>query len=167
MEILLLCVLALHSICQPYIKRAHNIIDTLLLTDLAIINAISFINYYRVINYGERKYKRNNVSAAIQLVLVYLPVVILTVYILIMLCNSYLHPSQKQTSSSDGSPTSTSSRSKLQKLRSIVSSSGDIHSYDEEELPHRLIAPDSEYRCFEDSDKTLSTPRETVFNPTY
>ena len=104
MEILLLCVLALHSICQPYIKKAHNIIDTLLFTDLAVINAISFANYYRVRSYGERLHTMNTMSAAIQLVLVYLPMVILIVYmyLLVILCNCYLHQSQMKRRFSEG-----------------------------------------------------------------
>ena len=61
LEILLLIVIALHAIFQPYISRVHNVTDTLLFVDLAIINAISFANYYRSRNHGDRvKYKTKN-----------------------------------------------------------------------------------------------------------
>ena len=165
-EILLLCVLALHAICQPYIKRAHNIIDTLLFTNLAIINAISFVNYYIVRNYGEKKYqqKKIRVSTSIQLVLIYTPAVIMLGYVII---KCYLLNGYKKAKSSDSEETRAHSHShKLHKLISIVSN---ISVDNEEELPHRLIASDSEYRNFEDSDHTLSTRRdlETSLIPTY
>ena len=54
-EILLVSILAWHAVCQPYVNRAHNIIDNLLLFNLAIINTISFGNYYRSLNYGQRR----------------------------------------------------------------------------------------------------------------
>ena len=82
LEILLLIILALHAICQPYIKRTHNIIDTLLITDLAIINAMSCM-YYSVHNYGEKQNKFRNALASAQLVLIYLPVTTMAVYVFI------------------------------------------------------------------------------------
>ena len=48
----LILVLALHAICQPYKKRKHNIIDALLFTNLAVINAITLFNYTRKDNMG-------------------------------------------------------------------------------------------------------------------
>ena len=156
-EVLLLCVLALHAICQPYGERAHNIIDTLLFTNLAIINTISFANYYIVRNYGEIKYQQRKirVSTSIQLVLIYMPVTIMLGY-LVVKCY-LLH---KQEGSSEESHSHTHSH-RLHKLISVVSNASvDI----EEELPHRLIASNSEYRNFEDSDYMLSSQREI---PTY
>ena len=44
-QLLLIIAMALHAVFQPYKERAHNIIDGLLLTNLAIINAISLYNY--------------------------------------------------------------------------------------------------------------------------
>ena len=45
LSIHLLVLLVLHAICQPYKKRIHNIVDTLLLVDLAAINAITTYNF--------------------------------------------------------------------------------------------------------------------------
>ena len=162
-EILLLCILALHAICQPYSKRAHNITDTLLFTNLAIINAISFANYYIVRNYGEIKYQQRKIrtSTSIQLLLIYIPVMIMLGYVII---KCYLFISgHKQAGSSKKSHAQIRSH-KLHKLISVVSN---VSVDDEEELPHRLTASESEYRNFEDSDYTLSVQRETEFIPTY
>jgi hypothetical protein len=158
--ILLLCVLALHAICQPYSKRAHNIIDTLLLTNLAVINAISFANYYIVRNNGEKDYQQReiSVSTSIQLVLIYIPVMIMLGY---MIIKCYLFISDRKQAGESKAQTGSH---KLHKLISIVSN---ISVDDEEELPHRLTASESEYRNFEDSDYALSVQRETEFIPTY
>lgn len=44
LEIQLVIMFTLHAICQPYKKRLHNVIDTLLFCNLAIINAIIYYN---------------------------------------------------------------------------------------------------------------------------
>ena len=153
-EILLLIILSLHAVCQPYIDKVHNIIDTMLFTNLAIINAISFANYHRVRNYYRNKiyYSQTmNLSIAIQLVLIYLPVKIMVIYVII---KCYRFKYQKQ----DGSHTTFK---KLQRLRSLVSTDTDN---DEEELPYRLIASFSEYRSFNENDSNFSTMRDTELN---
>ena len=82
---ILLFMLTLHTICQPYIKRAHNIIDALLFANLVLINSLSLFNYHK--SRSERKQYRATVSAAIvQLVLIYLPLIIMGVYLLLILC---------------------------------------------------------------------------------
>ena len=161
--ILLLCILALHAICQPYSNKAHNIIDTLLFTNLAIINAISFANYYIIRNNGEKSYQQReiNVSTSIQLVLIYLPVMIMLGYVGI---KCYLFINGRKQAGSHGESHAQTGSHKLHKLISIVSN---ISVPDEEELPHRLTASESEYRNFEDSNYTLSVQRETEFIPTY
>ena len=163
-EILLLFMLALHAVCQPYSKRVHNIIDTLLFTNLAIINAISFANYYIVRNTGEIRYQQRKitVSTSIQLILIYIPVMIMLGCVSIK-CYSFISARCKQTRSSEALHAQAHSH-KLHKLISVVSN---VSIDNEEELPHRLIASGSEYRNFEDSDHTLSVQRETEFIPTY
>ena len=130
-EILLICMLALHAICQPYVKRVHNTIDTLLFTNMAIINAISFGNYYRFRNYGNKLNEMNNALATVQLVLIYLPVVI---YITVMVWQNCLnHPPF---------------RDKIQKLKlsKIFSSASSIHSVNQEVAFDDFITSNSEYR---------------------
>ena len=159
-EILLLIVLSLHAVCQPYIDRLHNITDTMLFTNLAIINAISFVNYYRIRNYGDKLHYRRtmNLSIAIQLVLIYLPVTIMVIYVIV---KCYRFKYQKREINSDESNTTFH---KLQRLRSLVSTDRDNN---EEELPHRLIASLSEYRSFDESESTFSIVRNTEFDSTY
>ena len=152
-EILLLCILALHAICQPYIKRAHNIIDTLLFTDLAIINAISIANYCRNQNYVVNL-PLITVSSIVQLVLIYLPLFVMSVYTLIRLCKQSI-----LCVSSDEALIHSSSSNKIFKLRSLMhftgSSRGECGSNEGSELPHRLVA-DTDYRNFEDSGSNAS-----------
>lgn len=70
----LLFILTLHTICQPYIKRAHNIIDALLIAHLVINNSLSLYNYHK--SHNRRVQYGATVSPAIvQLVLIYLPLV--------------------------------------------------------------------------------------------
>ena len=79
----LLLILVLHTICQPYIQRAHNIIDTLLFSNLILINLLSFFNYYT----QWRILRTSGISVSpviIQLVLIYLPLIVMGGYILVM-----------------------------------------------------------------------------------
>ncbi len=80
----LLFILTLHTICQPYTKKAHNVIDTLLFMNLILINSLSFFNYYKShTQWGIRK--GATVSPAIvQLVLIYLPLMVVGVYVLVI-----------------------------------------------------------------------------------
>ena len=77
-------ILMLHTICQPYIKRAHNIIDALLFSNLILINFLLFFNYHK-----SRSQKPNfdaiRSSAIVQLMLVYLPLVVVGIYVLMCL----------------------------------------------------------------------------------
>ena len=79
---LLLVILTVHAMCQPYIKRAHNIVDTLLLADLVIINSLSFINYYQ----SQTQWDSGKVAVApaiVQLILIYLPLMVMAVYVIL------------------------------------------------------------------------------------
>ena len=78
--------LMMHAICQPYIKRVHNVIDALLFTNLLLITILSSLNYQT--SHGHKKIMRNCVipTSIIQLVLIYLPLMVMGVYILLALC---------------------------------------------------------------------------------
>ena len=43
-EVQLVVMLTLHALCQPYKEHLHNVIDTLLFCNLAVINAITYYN---------------------------------------------------------------------------------------------------------------------------
>ena len=159
-EILLLCVLALHAICQPYTRRVHNIVDTLLFTDLAIINAISIANYYRNQNHVVNL-SLVDVYFVIQLVLIYLPFCVMMVYILVQVCKrSTLCVRYNEALIRSISSTN------VFKLRLLMHfnrrSSGDCDSNDDDEFPHRLVA-DADYASYEDSEADPSISREANY----
>ena len=79
-EVVFLVTLALHAIAQPYQKRWHNIVDTLLLVDLAIINALSLFIYTTATDGSENK--AIHIASVLQVVLIYLPLLCLAGYVL-------------------------------------------------------------------------------------
>ena len=80
-ELQLILVLAVHAIFQPYKKKIHNIIDTLLFTNLAIINSITLYNFAEV-NVISRKLSRALVIAMllVQAVLILLPFLAIIIF---------------------------------------------------------------------------------------
>ena len=161
-EIFIVVMLVLHALFQPYASRIHNIIDTLLFGNLALINAFTFAHYYKFRTRSRRQVavEYTKVSAAFQLALIYLPLLIMAAYVIVLICqNIYRHFDKKNAEWMTSIP--------LQKLKSSFSK-GD--SSDEEELPHRLIAGAADYECFEDTDRiTYATKEEAVIDhsPTY
>ena len=75
-------ILTLHTVCQPYIKRTHNIIDALLLCNLVFINFLSLFNFYRSNN---PKIPNSAIipSGAVQMLLIYIPALVMTVFMLV------------------------------------------------------------------------------------
>ena len=71
----LIFILVFHSICCPYKRKWHNVLDALLFANLALINAISFFNYVS----GNKS--DLTTLAGIQCGLVLLPLVYLVIYI--------------------------------------------------------------------------------------
>ena len=78
----IIVIFMLHALCQPYAKRVHNIIDTLLFADLALINIITFAHYYVLRTALDRHEAMNyiNTTMIIQLVLIYLPLLVMMGY---------------------------------------------------------------------------------------
>ena len=150
---MLVLILALHTISQPYIKRAHNIIDALLLTNLVLINGFSFFNYYRTrLNETIKHYSYGSAVefARLQLVLIYLPLIAMGLYILI----AFLKYLRKK--GCKGQRPTILAPKRARKLRELVQSinnlDDDNEQDNEEELPHRLLAGEIDYAYFEDSD---------------
>lgn len=127
---ILICILILHSIFQPYIKRAHNVIDTLLFANLLIINFLSFVNYYR----SQQKLPHYNGSitapAIAQLVLIYAPLAVLGACLLVFLCRGALMRGCRWQCIDD--------HNKLRNLVKYMNTKRGGQS-DEEELPYRLL----------------------------
>ena len=82
-ELELILILMLHAVAQPYKKRWHNIVDTLIFSDLAIINGLTLFNYVKVTTGKEEKESIESVIAttsSIQLILILLPLVYMVIY---------------------------------------------------------------------------------------
>ena len=73
-EILLIIMLTLHAVVKPYEQKWHNLVDVLLLADLALINGLTIYNYFYSTQANVRTdYRRIDASASIQIILIYLP----------------------------------------------------------------------------------------------
>ena len=72
-QLMLIAALALHAVFQPHKKREHNIIDALLFTNLAIINAITLYNYVRKDYIMESSAQGVTIMALVQAFLIFLP----------------------------------------------------------------------------------------------
>jgi hypothetical protein len=78
----LVFILTLHTIFQPYVKRAHNIINALLLCNLVFINFLSLLNFHRSNN---PRIPNSAIipSGAVQIAIIYTPALVMTIYMLI------------------------------------------------------------------------------------
>ena len=80
----LVIILTIHTICQPYIKRLHNVVDALFLCNLALINLISLFNFH----YSNNPVLPNRQilhTIIAQTVLIYLPAIAVTLYVIIVI----------------------------------------------------------------------------------
>ena len=82
LELILVTILVIHAIAQPYNSKKHNILDALFFFNLAVINGITVYNYQYA--RGD-EYDRYGVDAFvyIQIVLVYLPLAYFLIYVTI------------------------------------------------------------------------------------
>ena len=145
----LVFILTLHTICQPYIKRAHNIIDTLLFSNLILINCLLFFNYHNSHN-QKPQYTAVSSAAVVQLVLICLPMMVMYVYLLVILCNQiFKHICGRKSQAIFTSRT--------RKLVQVVSARDERSDLNMEDFTHdRLVDEDAEYRstynCFEEEE---------------
>ena len=166
-EICLILILALHALFQPYQKQVHNVIDTLLFTNLLLINSITCIHYYLFQSQENRHTVKEKIvdTAAVQLTLIYLPLFIVTLYLLVIGSkHTYrFYRRRNGNQSAFGKEIEQPMMYKLRRLRatvqSISSMNGDIRM-DDEELPHRFIAGEVGYECFEDTDYAGEMPTD-------
>ena len=144
LEAIIIIMLVLHALCHPYALKGHNMVDTLLFADLALINAITFLHYYSFHSNLESLIKKEFIIAIniIQLVLIYLPFLTMTVYMLVLVCRLGCRQSENQSNSH------ISTNIPLGKLRDLVISISRQDSANEEEFPHRLITNDIGYEHF-------------------
>ena len=80
--IMLLVMFTVHAVFQPYLRRSHNIIDALLFCNLLLVNSLSQYTY--LMSSAPKlslKSSQFMLIAIVQLVLIYLPGTILTLYV--------------------------------------------------------------------------------------
>ena len=90
-ELLLLLMLMVHALCQPYRSRWHNILDTIILADLGLINMLTAVHYYASRVDSGQLYQRNiEKSGSLQVVLMYLPFTYFISYVLIQVAKKLI-----------------------------------------------------------------------------
>ena len=148
-EALFVTIALLHTIFQPYAQKWHNVVDALLFANLALINVITFSHYFLFRTNVGRQAVIDLITplVSIQLVLVYLPFLVMTLYVLMLTCR-FIICSKKSTQIVPPSKIK-SMNACFRKLKELVHSNSREES---EALPHRMIAGDVNYECFEDTD---------------
>ena len=74
-------IFAVHALCQPYRKRWHNILDSLLFLNLSLINLITLFNFQVSRTAADREYiPYIKLSSVVQIILLFLPLVYISVY---------------------------------------------------------------------------------------
>ena len=108
----LIVALVLHAVFQPYKKRKHNIIDAVLISNLAIINGITLYNYAEE-TYDEKyeSVKFITTASIIQTMLIFLPLIYLTCLILRWVGTEIMKWKKRQSDGED--------QENLPKLRSL------------------------------------------------
>ena len=79
LELVLVIIIVIHALAQPYNNRKHNVLDTLLFFNLAVINGITLYNYHYTKHYEQYKYGIHALIH-IQLALAYVPLVCFIIY---------------------------------------------------------------------------------------
>ena len=79
LEMQLILMLTLQATTYAYRKRSHNILDTLLFADLAIINALTMFNYKLTIS--DDNLLAINILSGIQVFLIMLPLLYILCFI--------------------------------------------------------------------------------------
>ncbi len=73
--LILLLILGIHSAAQPYKQRTHNIIDSLLFLNLAIINGLTVLEMKLAHMIAKQHGSFLKIVAYIQVLLIYIPIV--------------------------------------------------------------------------------------------
>ena len=160
-EIFLILILAIHAFSQPYMNRVHNMVDTILFTDLLLINSITCIHYF-LFQTQEIKYtvKKNVVSAKIQATLIYLPFVAMVIYILLLgakhIYNFWYTKYRREDRLVElNVPAPKTLQGRLRAAVHSTMFSNDDRN--EQELPYRLFTDNTTDKHVEDSDSNKET----------
>ena len=136
----LVFMLALHAICQPYIKRAHNVIDTILLCNLTFIASLTFYNYFRSYVQIRARQGAKVPPAVVQLILIYAPLFCMGIYIVVMLCRFV---SADKCGYKNPLSSSNNTMTLKEFIRNISTQDDDTDSIDEE-LTHDQLMDDED-----------------------
>ena len=144
-----LFLLTVHTICQPYIKREHNIIDTLIFAALVLITFLSFFNYHRSRGQNEAKREAIVIPSIVQLMLIYLPVIVVGMHILKHLCKNFAISGCKTLLADFFTIIIPKRASRLRELVQTISVENDSTDTNEEELIHeRLLDKAADYHKY-------------------
>ena len=173
-EILLVLMLVIHALFQPYQKRAHNVVDTLLFMNLLTINSITSIHYilFQGQDYRNRVIETVAKTAILQMILIYLPLSVMLLYLLVVGSKQiYLLWNRNQKNQGrihEQIIIDLPATKKSSKLRAAVRTISLIGSRDTD-LTHQLIASEISYECSEDVDhaRETSKPKATDDTITY
>lgn len=133
----LLFIFTMHTICQPYIKTAHNVIDALLFADLILINSLSYFSFQKVSS-QKAQYGTTVTPAIVQLVLIYLPLLIMFTYLLATFCMWIVKQGIKSQNFTKGNVIAKKTL-KMRALLQGISSQGESTETSEEELLHDRV----------------------------
>ena len=158
-EISLILILATHAFCHPYTKAAHNMVDTILFTNLLLINSITCIHYF-LFQTQEIKNNVNKmvaITAKVQATLIYLPFIAMVVYII--LCGakqfySFWYTKYRYQCGLEeyNVPVPKTLQGRLRAaVHSVIFSSNDCNS--EQELPYRLFTGNDSDEHLEDTEE--------------
>ena len=141
-EFFLFSMLLLHALFQPYTHRLHNVIDTLLFANLFLINSLTCIHFYLFLSQESHKqiHKIVEITAAAQMTLIYLPILIAILSLLTVVCKHINIRSQM---------TQLLRRLSSGALQSSTDSS--CGGTNDAELPYRMLENEIGYELHEDS----------------
>ena len=75
-ELIFVFILGIHSIIQPYKKKLHNVIDSLIFLNLSTINGLNIYNNVATDLFPGSDYHLLVTTSVIQMFLIYLPIII-------------------------------------------------------------------------------------------
>ena len=135
LEVIVIVMLALHSIMQPYWNPFYNILDAAIFADLAIINGLSIYNFY-LSQYSDNSTKMLKVTTYIQVVLIYLPLVYMTIMVGLKIATRYARVRRIQWIRRVNHYVPLINEQWHDRELTALSNS---HSFSENHLPHRLF----------------------------
>ncbi len=135
LEVIVVVMLALHAIAQPYNKRFYNIIDTILFADLAVINGISLYDYFWA-QYQSTHRENLVIAASIQVVLIYVPIFYIAFLVVLKLTAQNRKLRHKLRSLNQYLPIFTEGESNYVEIREDASA----EPCDADHLPARLLS---------------------------